>query len=75
MILKMITFPFWLLSTVIKFVFRLLTAVFSMGFGTVRLVINRLFSTVFGALIGFFLGKRHIGIKLFTGKKRNSRPQ
>ena len=71
MIRKMLFFPFWLLSGIIKLVARLLGVVFSVGSGTIRLIISRLFGVVFGALIGFFLGKGHIGIKLFKKKKRN----
>ncbi|MBN1306985.1 MAG: hypothetical protein JXA18_03650, partial [Chitinispirillaceae bacterium] len=65
MIRKLLFFPFWLLSGSVKMVVKLLGVLFSAGSGAVRLVINRLFGVVFGALIGFFLGKGHIGIRLF----------
>ena len=69
MIRKTLFFPFWLISGIIKLVFRLAGLVLSFGFGTFRLVINRFFGTLFGALIGFFLGKKHIGVRLFKRKK------
>ncbi|MBN1578259.1 MAG: hypothetical protein JW913_16990 [Chitinispirillaceae bacterium] len=70
MIRKMLSFPFWLLSGIIKLTVKLLGVIFSAGSGVIRLVINRLFGGVFGALIGFFLGKGHIGVRLFKRKKR-----
>jgi hypothetical protein len=69
MVRKTLFFPFWLISGILKLVFRLVGVVFSFGFGTIRLVINRFFGTVFGALIGFFLGKNRIGVRFFTRKK------
>lgn len=70
MVRKTLFFPFWLVSAILKLVVRLVGVVFSFGFGTIRLVINRLFGTLFGALIGFFLGKNHIGIRFFNKKKK-----
>ena len=72
MIRKTLFFPFWLISGVIKLVTKLLGVIFSVGSGTIRMIISRLFGVVFGALIGFFLGKGHIGIKLFKKRRKHS---
>jgi hypothetical protein len=69
MISKSLFFPFWLLSSIIKLVVKLVSVIFSLGSGTFKLFISRLFGVIFGALIGFFLGKGHIRIKLFNKKK------
>lgn len=73
MIRKSLYFPFWLIASIIKLVVKLLQLILSFGFGTFKLVINRLFGTLFGALIGFFLGKSHIGVRLFKKKKNTSK--
>jgi hypothetical protein len=69
MICKLLSIPFCLISGCIKLIAKVVGTAMSLGFGTFRLIINRLFSVLFGALIGFFLGKKHIKIKFFTGKK------
>jgi hypothetical protein len=70
MLFKILSLPFLLVSGLIKLLARLIGLVLSLGTGTVRLVANRLFGVIFGALIGFFLGKGHIGIKLFRKRKK-----
>lgn len=72
MIRKTLFFPFWLLSVIIKLAAGLLGVVFSLGSSAVRLIISRIFGVVFGAMIGFFFGKNHIGFKLFRKKKKSS---
>jgi ABC-type microcin C transport system permease subunit YejE len=70
MIQKVLFFPVWIVSSIIKLVVKVVGLILSFIFGTVRLVISRLFGTFFGALIGFFLGQKHIGVKLFKKKKK-----
>ncbi len=70
MIRTLLCLPFRLLSSIVKALFKLAGFVCSLGFGTLKMVINRLFGTFFGALIGFFLGKNHIGIRIFKRKKK-----
>jgi hypothetical protein len=70
MIRKTLSIPFWLISGSIKLISKLVGTVMALGFGTLRLVINRLFGVFFGAIIGFFLGKKHLRVKIFTGKKK-----
>ncbi len=72
MIRKTLLFPLWLLSLAIRLFSRLIGMVLSIGLGTLKLFINRLFSGFFGALIGFFFGKRHIGIKVFAKRRKLS---
>ena len=69
MIGKIILLPFRLVSGILGLVLSLVKMVFALGFGTFRLIVNRVFGTLFGALIGFFLGKKHIGVRLFPKKK------
>jgi len=70
MIRKSLFFPVWMVKTIIGLIISLVKMVLSLGFGTFRMIIGRLFGVFFGALIGFFLGKKHLSVKLFTGKKR-----
>jgi hypothetical protein len=67
---KIVSLPFRLITGVLRLIIAVVKMILSMGFGTFRLVINRVFGTVFGALIGFFLGKSRIGIRLFKRKKK-----
>lgn len=71
MICKLLSIPVRAVSTIIGFVIGIFKVIISLGFGTFRLIFNRLFGTIFGALIGLLMGRKHIGVKLFTGKKRN----
>lgn len=70
MLRKTLLLPFWALSNVLKIIVTLIKLIFTIGFGTIRFIASHLFGTVFGALIGFFLGKKHVGVKVFTRKKR-----
>ncbi|MFP4417230.1 MAG: hypothetical protein ACOC4C_00305 [Fibrobacterota bacterium] len=69
MIGKIITLPFSILKLALTLVFRLVSTVLSLVFGTIGFVLSRVFGTVFGAVVGLLLGKKHVGIKLFRGKK------
>jgi hypothetical protein len=66
---KTLSIPLWLLSGIAKLLGRVLGIIFAVGSGTFRLIINRLFGVFFGALIGFFFGKGHIGFRLFRKRK------
>lgn len=70
MILKTLSIPFTLVSGIFRLIARLAGFVFLLGAGTVRLIVNRMFGVIFGALIGFFLGKGHISIRLFRKRKK-----
>lgn len=73
MLRKTLQLPFWALSNVLKIIVTLIKLIFTIGFGTVRFISSHIFGTAFGALIGFFLGKKHLGIKVFTRKKRSGK--
>jgi hypothetical protein len=68
---KTLSLPLWLISVLVKLLTRLAGLIFSLGTGTFKLVVNRMFGVIFGALIGFFLGKGHIGIRLFRKRKKH----
>lgn len=69
MIFKLISLPFKIVAGIISLIFRGTGAVTSLGVGSVRMVLSRIIGVLFGVLIGFFLGKKHLRLKLFTGKK------
>jgi len=71
---RIITLPFWIVKSVVGIVFGLVKFVLGAGFGIFRFILNHVFGTILGGLIGFFLGRNHIGIKLFPGKKKRSKP-
>jgi len=70
MIRTLLWLPLRIASGVIKLAAKLVGFVFSLGTGSIRLIIGRLFGVIFGALIGFFLGKGHLRVILFPKKKR-----
>lgn len=70
MIRKTLSVPFWLISGILKLIARVVGSVLSLGLGTFRLIVSRMFGVLFGVLIGFFLGKKHLRVKLFTGKRK-----
>lgn len=71
MIGKIVFLPFKLLGGVIGVFFKIVKGGVSFLCGTFRLVISRFLAAIFGALIGFFLGRGHIGIRLFKKRKRS----
>lgn len=70
MIRTLLWLPIRLAAGVVKLAAKLAGFVFSIGAGSIRLVASRLFGVIFGALIGFFLGKGHLRVILFPKKKR-----
>lgn len=70
MICKLLSLPVKLVSAFISLITGIFKILFSLGYGTFRLIFNHMLGTVFGALIGLVLGHKHIGIKLFSHKKR-----
>lgn len=70
MIFKTLSIPFRLVAGILRIFARIAGFVLSLGTGTIRLIVNRMFGVIFGALIGFFLGKGHISIKLFRKRKK-----
>ncbi|MFP4165408.1 MAG: hypothetical protein ACLFQB_15805 [Chitinispirillaceae bacterium] len=70
MICRILSFPFWLLSRFIAASAGAVKMVFSLLISTFVFLLNHLIGTVFGALIGLLLGRRHVGVKLFTHKRK-----
>ncbi|MDG5815528.1 hypothetical protein QA601_10585 [Chitinispirillales bacterium ANBcel5] len=70
MICKILSLPFWLLSKVLGTFSSVLKLILSLLGKIVAFAFNRGTGTVFGALIGLILGRKHVGIKLFNRKKK-----
>lgn len=69
MLIKIILLPFRLIKGLFGLVFGIIKMIFSLVFGTGRFIVSRVFGTTFGALIGFVLGSKSVGIR-FSGKKK-----
>ncbi len=69
MICRLLTLPFWLLSRLTSLVVGILKLALSLVMGILAFVLNHLIGTVIGALAGLLLGRRHVGVKIFTHKK------
>lgn len=69
MLIKIILLPFSLVKGFFRLVFGIVKMILSFVFGTGRFIVSRVFGTAFGALIGFVLGSKSIGIR-FSGKKK-----
>ncbi|MBD3392433.1 MAG: hypothetical protein GF418_10175 [Chitinivibrionales bacterium] len=74
MIGKVIALPFVIVKNTVGLIFWMIRMLFAVIFGLIRFVFSHIFGTVFGALAGFLLGQKHIGIKFFTGKKKKKKP-
>lgn len=69
MLIKIILLPFTLVKRFITLVLGIIKIIISSVFGVVRFIIGRVFGTAFGALIGFFLGSKSVGIR-FPGSRK-----
>jgi hypothetical protein len=74
MLIKIILLPFTLVKRFFFLVFGIIKFILSSFFGVGRFIISRVFGTAFGALIGFFLGSRSVGIRI-PWKKRKKKPK
>ncbi|MBD3314582.1 MAG: hypothetical protein GF344_02235 [Chitinivibrionales bacterium] len=69
MIGKVLLLPFALVKGVVELGFGIV-AFLGRGIGGIlKFVFNHVFGTVLGATVGFLLGRRHVGIKLFPGHR------
>jgi hypothetical protein len=66
MLLKLLTLPLFLISQIFSLIFGSLKLVVSLILGIVGFAFNHLTGTFFGALVGLLLGRQHVGVKLFT---------
>ncbi len=69
MIGKIIFLPFWIISRVVGMLWGTIKLVITLFFGVFRFLSSHLF----GAIIGFLLGRKHIGIKIFNHHKKYHR--
>ena len=69
MLIKIILLPFTLVKQLFALVFGIIKIILSFIFGIGRFIVSRVFGTAFGALIGFILGSKSVGIR-FSGKKK-----
>ncbi len=70
MLVKIIMLPFTLVKGIVALIVGIIKLFLSSVFGVVRFIISRVFGTAFGALIGFFLGSRSVGIRMPWKKKK-----
>lgn len=75
MLIKIIMLPFTLIKGILQFIFGIGKLIFSTIFGVLRFIVSRVFGTAFGALIGFFLGSKHIGIRFWKRKKKKPKKE
>jgi hypothetical protein len=73
MIGKIIALPFVIIKNAFGALFWLLRSLFGVIFAVLKFLFGHILGTVFGAIIGFLLGRKHIGVKLFTGKKKKKK--
>lgn len=68
MIAKLIMFPFWILSRSAGLVISCVKLIAAIGTGMCRFAFTRVLGSIFGALIGAFLGGSHIRVKIWPKK-------
>jgi hypothetical protein len=70
MVAAIVKLPFSFARLGLGIIFSVLSAGIRIVLGVVRFLFSHTFGLVFGALAGLVLGKRHVGIRLFTRKRR-----
>ncbi len=70
MIKKIILLPFALVKFVAGLVFKVVSTLGGVVFSVVRFIFNHVIGTALGAIIGLLFGRKHVGFKLFSGKKK-----
>ncbi|NLL15321.1 MAG: hypothetical protein GX267_18130 [Fibrobacter sp.] len=66
MIGKILFLPFWIISKIVCMLWGSIKLVIALFFGVFRLFFSHLFGAIIGAITGFLLGRKHIGIKIFN---------
>ncbi|KMQ51077.1 hypothetical protein CHISP_2000 [Chitinispirillum alkaliphilum] len=72
MICKIIKLPFWLVSRVLALAAGVVKILLSTVAGLVGFLFNHVTGTIFGALIGLLLGRKHVGPKFGSAKKKKA---
>lgn len=70
MLIKIILLPFILVKRILELIFGIIKLFVTSIFGVMRFIVSRIFGTAFGALIGFVLGSRSVGIRMPWKKKK-----
>ncbi|MFP4014358.1 MAG: hypothetical protein ACLFVQ_09760 [Chitinispirillaceae bacterium] len=70
MICRILSLPFWIISRFAAASAGALKMVLSLTVSVIAFIINHLIGTVYGALAGLLLGRRHVGVKIFTHKRK-----
>ncbi len=73
MIGKLLQLPFLLAGKVLSLAWGSVRIVLGTLIGVVRFLLGHVVGSVLGATIGFLLGNRHIGVKLFPGSKKKKK--
>ncbi len=66
----LLTFPFQLLFRCGETGLKIIGLMFGFCFRLLSFMTGRFFALFFGAFIGLLLGRGHMGVKLFSGKRR-----
>jgi hypothetical protein len=70
MIGNIIKLPFWIVGKVLGAASGIIKLSVGIVFGVLKFALNHILGTVFGALAGLFLGRNHVGVKLFNHNKK-----
>jgi len=70
MIGKIIFLPIWIISKIVCMLWGSIKLVITLFFGVFRFFSSHLFGAIVGAITGFLLGRKHIGIKIFSHHKK-----
>lgn len=71
MIGKIIFLPFWIISRIAGMLWGMIKLVITLFFGVFRILSSHLFGAIIGAITGFLLGRKHIGVKIFNHHKKH----
>lgn len=66
---KIIMLPLWLIQKGFGLIFGIIRLIFALIFGVIRFAFSRTLGAIIGGIIGFFMGRNHVGIKLWKHKK------
>ena len=69
MLFKILVLPFWVAKKAVGLVGKILKIGISAILGIFHFTGGRVAGAIFGALAGAFLGRKHVGIKIFSKKR------
>jgi hypothetical protein len=70
MVGALIKLPFRMLTFGVSLILAALNFGVRSCLGVFRFVFGRVFGTLVGAIIGLLLGKKHIGVRIFPGRRK-----